>query len=127
MAGKDGAPMDIHTLRGGLSVGASDDGQFAIFSFETFGAPVHIAVPNGDLARLITTAAHAYSPDMLGASRDGKPGRALRISGWSIARSQANSVAFSFEIGPEASLTFLIPADQAEGLPAALNAAMPMS
>jgi hypothetical protein len=125
MADQDGAPLEIHTLKGGLSVSPSDDGQFAIFTFETFGAPVRIAVPNDDLSRLIATAAHAYSPRVPDGTSG--PGRALRTSGWSIARTRANSVAFSFEIGPEATLTFLIPADQAESLPAALNAAMPLS
>ena len=66
-------------------------------------------------------------PGAGGKARDGVRRAVGHTSGWSIARSQANSVAFSFEIGPEASLTFLVPTDQAEALPAALNAAMPLS
>jgi hypothetical protein len=120
----DDAPIEIHTLRGDLTVGPSDDGQFAIFTYSTFEGPMQLAVPVGRLGELIAAVAHAYSPEMPEPGST-KQMRALRTTGWSILRAASNSIAFSFSLAPGSCLTFLVPQSETEGLPEALAAALP--
>lgn len=116
----------IPTLVGDLTVSPSDDNRFAIFQFSCHDGPIRIAMEPKDLPRLIATAAHAYTPEMPAFEATPKD-HALPTAGWSIIPARDGSVAFSFQLTRGAALTFLVLAEQKQGLLEALQNALGMS